>query len=149
MPNHASDSWVSVVTWIVVAIGWFVVHSASLARERRSEKRDEAKGVVTDLRELEKEASDFHGAESFDEFKASNLTLKCDRLIKVLQRVPFNELKLDPALLSALRRSITCNNIDRTAFEMQSANSETQRNIRIATDDLIDAVEIAKARYWT
>lgn len=149
MPNQASDSWFSIVTWLVVAVGWFVVHSASLSRERRGEKRDEAKSVVTDLRGLEKEASDFHGAESFDEFKASDLALKCDRLIKVLQRVPFNELKLDPTLLSALRRSVTCDNIDRTAFQTQSANSEIQRNIRIATDDLIDSVEIAKARYWT
>ncbi len=74
--------------------------------------------------------------------------MRCDRLIKVVQRAPFDELKIAPSLMTSLRRAVTCHNIDRTAFSQQAANSEIQRNIRCAIDDLIDAIEEAKVRTW-
>lgn len=140
--------WVHAVTWIVVVAGWFIVHRATLSRERRREKRDSARQLITDLHELEKSAREFHGAEHYDEYAAAALAMRCDRMIKVLQRPPFDELKIDPHLLKSLRQAITCRNIDRSAFSQQAANSEIQRNIRFAADDLIDAVEETKALYW-
>lgn len=144
----ATPWWVHGVTWLSVAAGWYMVHRATLSRERRKEKRDAAKQFVSDLQELEKSARGFHGAEKHDEYAAAELSMQCDRLIKVLQRTPFDELKISPSLMTSLRRTITCGNIDRTAFSQQAANSFIQRDIRCATDDLIDAVETAKARFW-
>lgn len=146
--GEATPWWVHGVTWVVIVAGWYMVHLATLSRERRKEKRDSAKQLVSDLHEIEKSARKFHGAEKYDEYGASELAMLCDRFIKVLQRAPFNELKIDPSLMTALRRAITCDNIDRTAFSQQAAYSEVQRNIRCATDDLIDAVEDAKVRFW-
>lgn len=145
---EAAPWWVHGVTWVIVVVGWKIVHSSTLARERRREKRDAAKQIASDLHELEKSAREFHGADHYDEYAAAELAMRCDRLIKMLQRVPFDELKIPPSLMTSLRRAITCGNIDRTAFSQQAANSEIQRNIRVATDDLIDAFEIAKARFW-
>lgn len=144
----ATPWWVHGVTWFIVAAGWYTVHRATLSRERRKEKRDAAKQLVSDLQELEKSARAFHGAEKHDEYAAAELSMRCDRLIKVLQRPPFDELKISPSLMTSLRRAITCGNIDRTAFSQQAANSLIQRDIRCATDDLIDAVETAKVRFW-
>ena len=146
--GEAAPWWVHGVTWLVVIAGWYTVHRATLARERRRGKRDAAKQLVADLHELEKSAREFHGAEKHDEYAAAELAMRCDRLIKVLQRSPFDELKISPRLMTSLRRTITCGNIDRTAFFQQAANSEIQRDIRCATDDLIDAVETAKVRIW-
>lgn len=146
--GEAAPWWVHLVTWVVVATGWFIVHRATLARERRREKRDSAKQLVSDLHDLEKSAREFHGAGHFDEYSATALAMRCDRMIKMSQRLPFDELKIDPGLLKSLRQAITCRNIDRSAFSQQAANSEIQRNIRIATDDLVDAVEEAKAKFW-
>lgn len=146
--SEAAPWWVHGVTWVVVIAGWYTVHRATLSRERRREKRDAAKQLVADLHELEKSAREFHGAEKHDEYAAAELAMCCDRLIKVLQRAPFDELKISPRLMTSLRRAITCGNIDRTAFSQQAANSEIQRDIRCATDDLIDAIETAKVGIW-
>lgn len=146
--GEAAPWWVHGVTWVIVAIGWKIVHHSTLARERRREKRDAAKQLVTDLHELEKSARGFHGAEHYDEYAAAELSMRCDRLIKAVQRAPFDELKISPSLMTSVRRAITCHNIDRTAFAQQAANSEIQRNIRCATDDLIDAIEEAKVQIW-
>ncbi|MBK7022532.1 MAG: hypothetical protein IPH41_03145 [Sulfuritalea sp.] len=144
----AAPWWVHGVTWLVVAAGWYTVHRATLSRERRREKRDAAKQLASDLHELEKSAREFHSAERHDEYAAAELSMRCDRLIKVVQRAPFDELKIAPSLMTSLRRAVTCHNIDRTAFSQQAANSEIQRNIRCAIDDLIDAIEEAKVRTW-
>lgn len=140
--------WIHGVTWLVIVAGWYTVHRATLARERRKEKRDEAKQLVSDLHDLEKSAREFHSAERYDEYSATELAMNCDRFIKLLQRQPFDELKISPGVMTSLRRAVTCHNIDRTAFAPQAANSEIQRDIRVATDDVIDAIENAKSRFW-
>jgi hypothetical protein len=139
---------VHVITWLIVIAGWVIVHRTTLSRERRREKRDTAKQFLSDLYALEKSAHQFHGAPNYDEYAAAKLRMQCDRLIKILQRTPFNELRISPSLMIALRRAITRNNIDPTAFSPQAANSRIQLDIRYATDDLADAIEIAKASHW-
>ena len=40
MATPCGVNWTSLVTWILVFVGWFAVHKATLSRERRKEKRE-------------------------------------------------------------------------------------------------------------
>jgi hypothetical protein len=137
-----------VITWLIVGAGWVIVHCATLSRERRRENREAVLKVTAYLQELEKDAAEFHTANGFDAYKCAALTQKTERVITTLQRAPFKDLNLDPNMFKSLRQSITRHNVDPSTFSQQAAYSEIMRDIRIATDDLIDAVEEAKSRVW-
>ena len=149
MPGETQSSWwLQGVTWLIVIAGWVVVHYVTLARERRKEKRDTAKQIIGNLQDLEKLAHDFHRANEFDEFAAQTVSIRTERLIKTLARNPLSELRLPYELSKELRQSITRRNMDRSTFVPQETSSEIIRDIRNATDDLIDAIEEGKDRVW-
>jgi hypothetical protein len=138
----------NIVTWILVIIGWIVVHYLTLTRDRRKEKRELAKITVANLINLEKEAVDFHCADQFDEHARESLLWKTGRINRLLSREPFNELKLNLVLMKKLRQCITLNNADRTGFSSQSVYSSLILDIRHTVDDLIYEIEKQTIKFW-
>lgn len=82
MTEACSSDWADIVTWAMVFGGWFFVHTTTLSRERRKEKREVAHKICSELRSLECQALDFHTAPSHDSRKATDLRQDVDRLIR-------------------------------------------------------------------
>lgn len=144
-----SPWWPNAVSWVLLFFGWLVVHWATLARERRKEKRETANCAVNELREIEKEAFEFHAADSFDDRKGSALRQRVERLINRLQRSPLSTLGIPVGHMIALRSSITLNNADASNFTPQKPDSQILQAICDAVDDLIEEIEAARDRCWT
>lgn len=140
--------WVNVPTWLIVFGGWYVVHRMTLSRERRKEKREIAKFVCSDIRDVERAAIDFHSGPHFDARVCSDICDQVDRLILQLQKPPLNELKIDTSLMISLRQSITLNNMAPSCFTSKIPEDDLIRDIRTAVFDLISEVESKKEQCW-
>lgn len=140
--------WQSLTTWVLVLLGWYAVHLATLSRERRKERRDAAKAMIDSLASLAIKAREFHTAAKFDEFAADDLTYKTDKTIRALQRPPLEGLDISVSKLVRLRKAITLKNADASSFATQPSPSAMLQDIRAAVDDLIDAIELAREAYW-
>ncbi|SCZ86434.1 conserved hypothetical protein [Nitrosomonas mobilis] len=141
---------------VLIIGGWFVVHKATLSRERRKEKREIINNVLEEIRAIESIAVDFHNSVIFDGKVNSNITLRIDRLSRKLQATPFAELGISRDLMIQIRQAITLKHFDKSDFPTVFQRI-TQRNpysashieilikdINAATDDLIDCIETAK-----
>lgn len=148
MAELCSVSWTNLVTWVLVFVGWFVIHKATLSRERRKEKREASRQFCIELRAAERLAIDFHTAQSHDDRKATDLRQDVDRLILQLQRAPLAELEIPLQRMIQLRRSITRQNADPSDFAAQATNSNLVRDIRNATTDLIEDIEDRRDHCW-
>lgn len=148
MADPWTFGWSSVVTWTLVFGGWFVVHQATLSRERRKEKREAARQICIDLRLAERLAIDFHTSPSHDSRKATDLRQDIERLILQLQRQPLAELGIPLSRMIQFRRSITRQNIDPSDFAAQTADAILVRDIRNAVTDLIESIEDQRENKW-
>jgi hypothetical protein len=138
----------SIITWALVFGGWWVVHKATLSRERRKEKRETAHQICIDLRAVECLAIDFHTAQNHDSRKATDICQDTERLVLQIQRTPLSELSIPLYRWTHLRRSITLHNVDPSDFSPRPANSELIRDIRNAVTDVIDAIEERREQCW-
>jgi len=144
----ADPLWSNFITWVLILGGWFVVHRATLVRERRKERRELANNAIDALNSLAIEARNFHIASAFDEHRADLLRYRIGRMILSLQRQPLSELDLPIGRMVRLRKSITLKNMDQSSFSAQQPNSPVLMDIRSAVDDLVDAIDAARERCW-
>lgn len=133
--------WSQAVTWTLVVIGWFVVHKTTIQREQRRERRDVVNRAVQELLDIEHIAASFHTAHHFDSGNAEALTWRTNRVIRSLQRKPLSMLQVDIKMLAQLRRSITLKNMDASSFSCQPPGSQLLKDIRHATDQVIEQIE--------
>lgn len=140
--------WSNVITWALILGGWYAVHRATLARERRKERRELAGKAIEALESLAIEARQFHTAGTFDEHQADLLRYRTDRTIRSLQRPPLSELSLPIGRMVRLRKSISLKNMDQSSYCTQTPNSTILRDIRSAVDDMMDAIEAARESRW-
>jgi hypothetical protein len=140
--------WPSVVTWVLVLAGWFAVHLATLARERRKERRELSKALVESLRGIEVDALAFHTAPAFNAVQADLLLHAIGRLLRSLQRIPMSELGLPLSRMVRVRKSVTLKNFDKSAFQTQQSGSVILTNIRASIDDLVEAIEAEREIRW-
>lgn len=131
-------------TWVLVIAGWYVIHRATLSRERRKESRDAVSKSIDQIRSIEDLAIKFHTSENFNTESYESLIWQINRTIRSLQRPPLKELDLSKSLLSRFRREITLNNADASTFEQQDRGSIIVKDIRTTTDRLLDAIEAAR-----
>ena len=142
------SAWQLLVTWVLVLGGWYVIHLATLSRERRKERRDAAKLATDALSNLAVEAREFHSASTFDPDKLDLLIYKTQRIIRSLQRMPLRDLDLSILKMVRLRKSISLTNTDSSSFATQNTLSPFLLEIRAATDELIDAIEERRETRW-
>ncbi len=144
MTCESTISNTSIVTWLIVLGGWIVVHSATLARERRKEKRDAANTLIEAIKAVEQFAVCFHTAEKYDSSASDALIWRVSRLIRILQRPPLKAMDIPLNLMVRFRKGITLKNIDPSSFTTQTYHSDLIRDIRNATDEMIESIEAAR-----
>lgn len=137
-----------VVTWLLVFIGWAVIHKATLIRDRRKEKREISMQICKDIAELQSAAIDFHTASHFNARKSTDLAQQVERIILRLQKPPLSELNIPLGRMITLRRKITKHNIDPTDYKSQPDDSPIIFGIRNAVTDLIIVIEDARECVW-
>lgn len=143
MCQYSSNSQLltQIPTWIIVIIGWFVVHHLSTKRDQRKEARERLDQYILGLRALEERAIKFHQSTSYQADIARGLVSDIERCRTKLNRHPFCSFKISPALKIQLRQSITLRNCDASKFACQPANSPILGNIVNAFDDIEDQLE--------
>lgn len=141
MATECSSGWSNVITWFIVAIGWYAVHRATLSRERRKEQREATQKAIEEIKQIEKSALDFHMANGHSQQEADTLTSRIDRILRLIQRPPLKALEAPVMPMVKFRKSITLTNFDSSGFSTQHAESELLYAIRCATDDFTTAIE--------
>lgn len=136
------------VTWLLVILGWWYVHSATLKRERRKEKRELSSKLCTEFMTLRDSAISFHTADVFSQRASDDLSQELNRLIARLQRSPMSELEIPTGQMIALRKSVTLTNIDATDFKPRDLNGQLVTDIRSRTADLVSIIEDAREKIW-
>ncbi len=138
----------SVITWVVVFVGWIIVHNATLARDRRREKREACRQICTSLEELQAAAIDFHTSNQFNLRASSDLGHSVEQIILRLQGKPFSELNVPRSRIKAIRQRLTEKNVDLSDFSSQSADSEIVLDVRTAISDLVMYLDSRKETVW-
>lgn len=146
MACEATTGWANTVTWGMVLVGWFVVHYATLSRERRKEKRDTCSRIIDEIKTIENLAVTFHTSEKFDSQTSDLLIWRVNRVIRTLQRLPLQTLDIPLGLLIRFRKGLTLQNTDASTFAPQTYHGEIIKSIRTVTDELLETIEAARDR---
>ena len=136
------------IPWVLVLLGWLIVHKLTLNRDRRKEKRAIADQIIEKLQKLEVLTVNFHTSNTFDALKAEEVSLNIERVIRSIQCTPMDEIAVPTSYLVCLRQAMTRKNFDISDFITQSHGSEILRNIRVVVDDLTSQIESRKNKNW-
>lgn len=147
-PSETLTLILASIPWVLVLLGWIIVHHLTLNRDRRKEKRAIADQIIEKLQNLEVLTVNFHTSNAFDALKAEEISLNIERVIRSIQRTPMDEIVVPTSYLVCLRQAMTRKNFDISDFITQSQGSEILRNIRVVVDDLISQIESRKNKNW-
>lgn len=141
------------VTWVLVILGWVVVHYLAVVRERQNDAHKQVQELVTSLYDLEAAAIAFHQNPTFDGSVARSLLSKVDRIARALAQPPLRKLNVPTFSRKTLRQSITLRNFDQSSFQPQAESSSLLAGVSVATQRVIEEVEEALAtrfheRWW-
>lgn len=132
------------VTWLLVIAGWWLVHQATLARERRKENRDAINKVIEDLRRIEQVAVGFHQAIEFNGTRARELRIDLERALRRINKPPCKRLEIPTRARARARQAVTRENMDRSSFVRQDSESHLLLELTDAFDGLINEIETAR-----
>lgn len=130
-----------VVTWIVVIIGWYVVHRLTLKREKRKEARERIDVFLKSLHDIEEKAISFHRSDGFKGDIARALRFGIQRSISSLNRQLFSMFTINPGLLREFRHAVTYRNFEPSNFSSQPPDSPILSDIANAVDEIEEQIE--------
>jgi hypothetical protein len=144
------------LTVFSVAVGWYVVHRLSKARDldkmlleaqrdSAKEKREAAREMLKQLRELEARGVKFHTSVAYDEPNAHELVRLYEQIVRELAMWQTAEMA---KRIYQLRQALTLNNFDQGEFIQQTLDSDIVIGIRYR----IGAVEkelLPQTRLWS
>ncbi len=134
-------------TWMLVVLGWFVIHAATINREVRKENREATTKFVEELRKVEDLAVSFQTSETFSENDYHVLIWKIQRITSALHRPPFRFLKISTGVIIDFRRGLTANT-DKSSFLTCSYSDDIIINIHDVSDRLVLEIEIQRYIYF-
>lgn len=135
-------------TWLIIIVGWYVVHHLTLKREERKEARERVDAYLSLFRAIEEKAILFHQSPEFREDKARELKNDIQRAFKILKRHPFVKFEIGADLHKEFRRAITYRNFEPSGFVRQPAQSQILSDIVNAVDDIEEQIEKEYERFY-
>lgn len=136
------------LTFGLVILGWWIVHNATLTRERRKEKRELASKICKEIWDLQEAAVDFHTNHEYSGRKSADLAQVVGRVNTQLQKTPLDQLNVPHIRMIDLRRRITLRNSEKSEFAAQDHESDFIAELRNAAADLVHFIEDAKEERW-
>lgn len=148
MACTASDGTTSIVTWILVIVGWLVVNQQNNQRETRKEIRNRVDDMRVEVLMLEELAFKHH-TEANDAGRRADIRRRIAALstrVRTLSEAGLNVAAIWP-LVAAVRTSITLDNFDDDYVQL-SANNQILTTIGSDIAALLKESEVAySARY--
>lgn len=136
------NEFYQVVTWVLVILGWVVVHYLTVVHDRQKEIRDLKLRVIQEITEIETLAIEFHTAKDFDSSKAQKITSMIQRVSSDMTRPPLASFQNYSGVAKEFRQAITLKNFDASKFHSQQASSEIVTDISYAAEKITRALEI-------
>ncbi len=146
----------SLISAILVVVGWFVVNKAQANRERRKQIREFASGLIKDLSEIERAAIQYH-VEPRDKKEESLILTRLTRLEKacgifpeflnnqnIFRAVKVERLHVDSNLLREMRKAITLEHFWDEHTQPIEVDSAIVQNIGLAVSELQEAIEAVR-----
>lgn len=146
----------AIVGYLLLFVGWYVVHRFAKARENdkvllelkreaAKERREAAREVIKQLRDIEDQGVAFHTSPSYDNTKANQLVRACDRVADDLAK--WKDAPM-PFLVRQMYQAMTLRNIDPDEFVQQSDHSEIALAVRRAIGALTKEL-LPQTRLWS
>lgn len=146
----------SIVSAVLVVIGWFVVNKAQSNRERRKQIREHVVDLCDDLAELEALAIGYHTTPR-EETKEQEIISKLGRLEKACSMLPrFLEsqkffkavhpmkLAMDGSRMQVLRKAMTLNHFGDEHTEGLGRQDDYILTLELAAVEMRDALECVR-----
>ena len=130
-----------ITTWIIIIIGWVVVHWLTLKRETRKEVREGIDAFLKLLQNIEAKAISFHRADEYKGDIARALRFDIQRAIAGLDRQLFSKFTIPSSLRVGLRKAVTLTNFERGSFAPVLPDSQILNEICHAVDDIEQQIE--------
>lgn len=140
--------WKDIITWILVILGWFFVHKATMSREEWKEKRESINSIIKEIKEVEELCINFQTSIKFSNQAQDTLIWKVNRIIKALYRPPLKYLHIPTEIIIRFRQRLTYNT-DKSTFSTQAHDGEIISSIHEVIDDLIDEIDAGKNIYFS
>lgn len=134
---QGSQLAIQIITWVLIVVGWLIVHYLTLTRERQKEIRELKSKLIERILEIENRSISFHQASSYSQDEARSLVAEIERVSSTIARKPLSSLAIEPKVVAQFRRSITLKNFDQSIFNSQSANSRLLHDISLRTETLM------------
>lgn len=145
---HEAQLAIQIITWMLIVVGWVMVHYLTLTRERQKEVRELKSKLVEQILEVENRSISFHQAPNYSQDHARSLVAEIERISSAIARKPLSILAIEPKVVALFRRSITLKNFDQSIFSSQSADSRLLNDISLRTEILTNALEQAYANRY-
>ncbi len=136
------NEFYQVVTWVLVILGWVVVHYLTVVRDRQKEIRDLKLKVIQAISEAETMAIEFHTAKGFDSAKAQKITSMIQRISSDMTRPPLASFQNYSSVAKEFRQAITLKNFDASQYLSQQTSSEIVADISYAAEKITRILEI-------
>lgn len=136
-----TDARWQAVTWLLVILGWIVVHYLTVVRERQKEVGDLKTQVVESILQVERDAIAFHQSAGHDSERARMLVTDLSRIGQAIANPPICMLCVHSRPVREFRKSVTLRNFDPTNFRSQHPSSRLVSEITRCADDLIAAIK--------
>ncbi len=136
-----TDARWQAVTWLLVVIGWVVVHYLTVVRERQKEIRELKNQVVDAILRVERAAIAFHQSSGHDSDAARTLVTDLSRIGRTIGSPPLRILCVESKSVKEFRKSVTLRNFDPSDFRSQQPSSNLVSEITRCADDLILSID--------
>lgn len=125
------------LTLISVILGWWLVHTLTIYRERKAEWRRFSSQIVTDIEKIEELALSYHKNKDRNIKLEEEIITKLDRINVKLQIISNNMKGVDFSKFTSFRKSILLNNFQTNKHSSFSYESDLIKNIINSANTLI------------
>lgn len=141
MGSASQPVWPQFITWLLVIVGWVVVHFLGEARERRKEVRSELDEIFAELREIETDACSLHCADTYSGIEGRHVLVALESVERRILRLRmYDDSEFLRAIVS-LRQAISLKNFSISEFVKQDGDSPILAEISWTTEELIDVLD--------
>ena len=141
--------WGSIVSWVVVMVGWIVINAQNNGRETRKEVRAALDGTIRRLEKLESLGRQYHLSTAHDDSIAEEIKLHLKKLWPESVRLNLVDESALAVRVASLRRSITLRNFDSAEHAALLAGDEILAEIAESVSALEEMLQRGFAeKYW-
>lgn len=127
----------SLITWLIVAVGWYIVNNQNNNRETRKEHYQEIGKLIELIQQTENLATSFHTSDEFDPKNNAQIIRNLNKISLLLSGIHY----LKAIHLAPFRKSITFKNFEKSQFKKYDALAPELLEIMSESDELTKTIK--------